>query len=73
MSDIRASSFWTEGPARLLEGLESRRAEIEELFERWHNSPSPEDKAEIEATLRTLFEEYDPYDEEIEQALFFLR
>ena len=73
MRDGETTSFWTEGPARLREALESRRPEVDDLVERLQNATSSRERDEIEARLREMLEVYRPSEAEIEQSLFFFR
>lgn len=63
-------SFWTEGPMRLQEALDARRAELEQLAEQLRAAQDPEERERLEQRIVRMLEEYAPSDQEIDQSLF---
>jgi hypothetical protein len=68
-----ASSFWTEGPERLREALEARRAEVDRLVARLRTATDPDERERVHEAMRALLESYAPSEDEISQSLFLLR
>lgn len=66
-------SFWTEGPKRLREALDARRAELEQLAAQLRTAKDVEERERLERQIIRLLEEYAPSPKEIEESLFLLR
>jgi hypothetical protein len=64
------NSFWTEGPQRLREALDGRRAELEQLAEQLRTAKDGEERERLERRIKRILEEYAPNEREIEQSLF---
>jgi hypothetical protein len=66
------SSFWTEGPTRLREGLAASRAELQELAARLREAKDAEERERLIQEILRILERYSPSEQEIEQSLFLL-
>lgn len=66
------NSFWTEGPQRLREALDGRRAELEQLAEQLRTAKDGEERERLQQRIQRVLEEYAPNEQEIKHSLFLL-